>query len=457
VSRARTPLRTETERLRVILLRRLAAVDGFQLVPVELDGPAGADGLRAWLASHDRRLGWLPVRAAPTVATLLERAGPDGLLLVGPEAPSPAVRRALGVLNRHRDRLGRVLARPLLWTGPRAWLATTAEEAPDLWSIRTLRHVMPSPGAPPAEGTPEWATALADLSPAALEGLRDRAQAAGDRVEAARTGYLLAGALAGRARLAEALTAVRRADAETDPDDPELAFDLAVLGARLTAALGDGDAPRWLARARVLAGASTGRRAQVDLVAAGQEPPEVALGTLRGVLDACREDRPTLAARAALSLGRALRGQGSLEEAQLALREGIRAAQQVGELLAEANLLVELAAVVRAGGDRARARTLLDGALPSYRRHGATDGLARALLQRGICAAELGDAALAQGDLAAAARIYARHRLPGAEARARLALAEVLDGLGDRRRARRQRARLAALRPVGAAGAPTSG
>ena len=272
-------------------------------------------------------------------------------------------------------------------------------------------------------------------SPGRLDLLVAEAFAQGDTRNAARLGYLHAAALATRSDFAAARRVLETARGRVPVDDDGIGFDLAVLAARLAALTDDPAAATLLDHARGLAGGSTGRRAQVDLVAAhvaltaGRGEEGAAL--LRSVAAECRNERPFLAARALTVLGRLARTAGDPTAAERSLREALGLFQGSGEALGEANVLVELADLARDTGRAAQSRTLLQGALTTYRRHGTADGVARVLLRRGIVAADQGDLSLARGDLSEAARIFRKHRLSRDEGYARNRLGWVLGALGQ--------------------------
>ncbi len=356
------------------LLRVLGMIDGFVLVPVELAGLAGALRLHRWLRRHGHDLDFERLDG-DSVGRLIART--RGVIAVGssdtPDADVALLRR----VNQARDAVARPPF-PILWCGSTDWLALTWQHAPDFWSVRAqTRSLRPDP-AGPAQSGPEWAGEAGFEDAARLRQLRDLAREQADRLNAARLGYALAAALAAGGDVAAASAAIGEAvaDLARGAPEPDLAFDLHLLGARLALAAGEGGvARRWLATARSLAAGSVGKEAQIGLIAA-----ESALRSGRKA-DAVQRyarllpglaDRPLLAARARVGLGRSLVRAGAYKAGEDMLRDAVALFQSQGEALGEATALVELGDLCRRTGRLAQARDLLLGALESFVEGGLT-------------------------------------------------------------------------------------
>jgi tetratricopeptide (TPR) repeat protein len=130
------------------ILRSLERVPGFILQPLEVPSRDVAQVLAAWLTAHGR-----PTRIiTPTddsswaaLAAALTEPPDDTRVIVmsGPDAEEPAMRRSLAMVNLHRDGIARALACPLLWCGPPEFLRATWEQAPDFWSIAAIPKQLP--------------------------------------------------------------------------------------------------------------------------------------------------------------------------------------------------------------------------------------------------------------------------------------------------------------------------
>jgi tetratricopeptide (TPR) repeat protein len=213
------------------------------------------------------------------------------------------------------------------------------------------------------------------------------------------------------------------------PPDRELLFDLRLLGARLALASGERrEAKRWRAAAAALAAGSVGRQAQVGLSAAqsalagGRTADAVAMYT--GLLPALA-DRPLLAARARVGLGRSLVAAREMKGAESVLRDAVALFQAQGEILGEATALVELGEICRRTGRLSEARDLLGGALDAFLDNGLTEPAERT--QELLALAELADG---RPEEAHAAAIAAGADREGAHPRKRRLLERTLAARG---------------------------
>lgn len=155
------------------IARVVTFATGFVLVPVAVPGPDLARALARWLveAGHPVAVHELIDDAAwerLAVFLMSQSPPPDGVVMViGPGTPRRGVSEPLALVNQARDAIVKKLRRPLLWCGPRWFLKTTWEDAPDFWSIRSVDHSMyPALDAPPIAPAPV-VTAPAAASPAA--------------------------------------------------------------------------------------------------------------------------------------------------------------------------------------------------------------------------------------------------------------------------------------------------
>ena len=374
------------------LLRLLGATTGFTLIPVEVPGPDLGRALARWLGEHGHPCrvvspaedeGWrdLPGRLART------ETGPYGsVMVIGPPTLTPALTHGLRVLNQRRDVVIRALDGPLLWVGPREFLRATWHQAPDFWSVRSLTwRVAPRPA--PVTGPAPYNGPLVNDDPDHLTGLIEEARRQGDPLNAARMGYLLAGALASRGDVLGARRVLAAALGEAPASDTDLAFDLTVIDARLADLAGAPEEARaQLDLARTLAGESPGKRAQLDLLTARhlaeQGENTAAIHLLEDIVGRCGGERPFLCARALTALGRAYRAEGHrepgrLDDAERVLRQALDLFQGQGEALGEANVLAELGDLARQRARSGEAEALYRGAWEAYRVHGAMDGAAK--------------------------------------------------------------------------------
>jgi tetratricopeptide (TPR) repeat protein len=136
------------------LERAIRLSRGFLLLPVEAAGPDLGRALGEWLTAqgypaviHEPRddKAWEEI-----AGTLYEtEVAPNGVVLVlgGPLLPK-GFYEGVWLLNQKRDQIAKKLGRPLLWCGPREFLSSTWERAPDFWSIRAVeRRLEAAPGA----------------------------------------------------------------------------------------------------------------------------------------------------------------------------------------------------------------------------------------------------------------------------------------------------------------------
>ncbi len=129
------------------ILRVVSLSGGFVLLPVEVPGPDLGQALADWLGSK----GHPALVRAPRddeewrqLSTWLLCAKPEegGVVVViaGSELPPEGVSLAFRLVNQRRDAISKRLACPLLWCGPREFLLSTAERAPDFWSVRAVER-----------------------------------------------------------------------------------------------------------------------------------------------------------------------------------------------------------------------------------------------------------------------------------------------------------------------------
>ncbi len=124
------------------ILTVLDRLTGFALVPVEVPSRDVALALGKWLRLQGRRIHivfedkqWKTL----TAAIVADPPGDGGMtLVVFPREMSAETRSALRLLNQRRDTVAARLGVPLLWCGSADFLGTTAELAPDFWSVRDL-------------------------------------------------------------------------------------------------------------------------------------------------------------------------------------------------------------------------------------------------------------------------------------------------------------------------------
>lgn len=352
----------------------LGTTEGFVLVPVELSGVTGARRLHRWLRQHGHPLQCELVEPG-IIGKLVERTG--GVIVAGPSPGAETEAGILRLLNQRRDAVSRPPF-PVLWCGSCDWLAFTWQHAPDFWSVRAHARTLDPEPPGPEWARPVWAGPAVEDEPDRLSALRDAAREQGDRLNAARLGYALAASEAARGRMPGAVEAINGAIGDVPAgSDPELLFDLRLLGARLALAAGERRAVRrWLAAAAALAGGSVGKQAQVGLIAAqselagGRAVRAVAIysGLLQGL-----GDRPLLGARARVGLGRSLMAARELKGAEPVLRDAVALFQAQGEILGEATALYELGEICRRTGRLAEARDLLNGALDAFVDNGLTE------------------------------------------------------------------------------------
>lgn len=184
------------------LLEDLDLVEGFVIYPVEVSGHDIARGLANWLGEHGR-----PAHlVAPTTEAELRDLAPsllalhpkEGELVVfaGPplldaDSLPEGLAYGLHLLNQRRDSIKEQLGTPLLWCGPKAFLAATAERAPDFWSVRDLGGKVTKPSErevwqlPGTLGFP-YRAADANEDPARLRSSYEAARRQGDTLNATR-------------------------------------------------------------------------------------------------------------------------------------------------------------------------------------------------------------------------------------------------------------------------------
>jgi tetratricopeptide (TPR) repeat protein len=130
------------------IARLVDLTDGFALIPVEVEGPdLGRELARSLTAEGHPCVFSEPLEEddwqelARWLLDAVPEEGGAAIVIGGRELP-PAAGGALRQVNLHRDTIVRHLARPLIWCGPRPFLALTWERAPDFWSIRTVDYVV---------------------------------------------------------------------------------------------------------------------------------------------------------------------------------------------------------------------------------------------------------------------------------------------------------------------------
>lgn len=134
---------------RVIALNR-----GFLLLPVEASGPDLGRALARWLTERGHPTSLIEPKTDEEWRELPGRiysvqVAQGGLVMVlGGTRRPPGFYEGIWLLNQKRDVLGNFLACPLLWCGPREFLAQTWERAPDFWSVRAVDRRLECPPAP---------------------------------------------------------------------------------------------------------------------------------------------------------------------------------------------------------------------------------------------------------------------------------------------------------------------
>lgn len=124
------------------ILAVLDRLTGFALVPIEVPSRDVAWVLGRWLSLKGRRVhavfGDMHWRMLPA-AIVAAPPGEGGVaLVINPREVSAETHAALRLLNQRRDTVAERLGAPLLWCGSADFLRTTADLAPDFWSVREL-------------------------------------------------------------------------------------------------------------------------------------------------------------------------------------------------------------------------------------------------------------------------------------------------------------------------------
>ncbi len=136
-----------------------------------------------------------------------------------------------------------------------------------------------------------------------------------------------------------------------------------------------------MAAAVAVAEGSVGKQAQVAMLAAQSAlrtgRPADAVRIYTGLLPGL-SDRPMLAARARVGLGRSLIAAREMKGAEAVLRDAVALFQTQGEILGEATALFELGELCRRTGRLSEARDLLSGALDAFVDNGLTEPAERA-------------------------------------------------------------------------------
>ncbi|TKD03832.1 hypothetical protein [Polyangium fumosum] len=129
------------------ILRVVELSGGFVLLPVEVLGPDLGRALADWLGAK----GHPALVFAPRddeewryLSTRLLEAKPEeggvAFVIAGTEWPKEGVSLAFRLVNERRDAISKRLGCPLVWCGTREFLLSTAERAPDFWSVRAVER-----------------------------------------------------------------------------------------------------------------------------------------------------------------------------------------------------------------------------------------------------------------------------------------------------------------------------
>lgn len=420
------------------IARTLTFVDGFTLMPVEVPGPDLGRALAAWLGEHGTRTrvvepldeaGWRAI-----VASVLDDAEGEGgahhaVMLLGPRRMAPGMAAGLRLSNTRRDAIVDALASPLLWCGTAEFLNATWERAPDLWSIRGMKHRVEARTSAPAEG-PLWGGVVAHGAPERLRETLRAAREQGDREVVARVSVQLAETLLAAGEYAEAAEAIDEARADA-PRSGGAAGTLALLGARAAYAMGEGDrAAAALHEAEGLVGQAREASFVAEVaIARGNlllyEDAAAARVAYDEAFAAAREggDRRNTGVAQADS-GIALLALGEAEEALLALEAARELVREAGDERSEARCLMHLGRAHAALFDRRAATAAFEEALELVRDQGDRRGEARVLCHVARTYLDAGDAEKSREDASRALALAREARDERLVARAEAALAE---------------------------------
>lgn len=433
------------------LCTALALVDGFQFDLVVCPTARDADALLAWLANElPRRRGeevafdrmrpererleqaLAPATLTASVLGQLERRSPAA----GPGARSVAIVDATGFrsdeidawrwlfqrINERRNWLVTRVGGPLLWLLPPALDDVFANDAPDLWSIRSLAITLPATATTPARSDRKAQRGRFD--PAALASAR--AEVAGlrtardlDRRALARALRKLAELELEHGHLAEAMPIVERelvnlADEITEPVERAKVDRL-----RASVLLYQGHYAEALAllQRRVIpvmeAGGTAYQRARSYRALAsaliGTNQLEAALWHLREMALPLDEEAGDVHGRAETFdlIGDALYFRGDLDEAlRIRREEGLMVYERLGDIRGRAITMGKIADILTLRGELDEAlRIRRDDELPVYER--LHDELART-----VALSNIADILQDRGDLDEALRIRVEDQLP---------------------------------------------
>lgn len=375
------------------LAAALNAYSGFVLQPVAV---SSAEVARALADSLDRAGRSTTVVEPQTaadwrelVATMSGFVDPGGeltepgrsraLMVIGADVPSREVRRALRLVNQHRDQLVALLGCPLLWCGVEPFLAATADEAPDFWSVRAIvRYLLPDPGV--GEGSTQVVrrNGLGWAGSEGLDVLWNRYHAArrqGDDRQAFETAVHLANALGAQSCFQEALDFLDE-------------MDRMPLSVRTTAAV----AALAVTKARLLM--VTSQTAAADAV-------------LASVLPVVRQAGDRLGeANCLLEQGEVARMLDRYKEAGQRYADALTIHRAIGDRTGEANCLTAQGEIAKSLARYAEAEERFAGALLIYRSIGNRLGEADCLKAQGDVAGMLDRFAQARERYEQALSIY---------------------------------------------------
>lgn len=337
----------------------LDLVDGFVLLPIEVDGPEIAVGLAHHLTAEGKRVAIVRPDAREAAWTNIvseilnagEETSADVIIVIGTDNPPSAIHVGLGILNQARDKITRELQRPLLWCGPASFLQLTWGDAPDFWSIRMIDvHI---------EATVETTTSAspADEKPSA-EIREHRAKWEGARAQ----GDVEISAYLGR-KFVEALL-------EHQANDEASRIISDVLNDVKTRSKPDTIAEIQLLSARA-------QRARNDDMAAA-----ATLGALLGRNDLGAYVR----IRAQLELARLFEDGGHLDSAERAYQEALILARSISDAETEARALIGAYGIAARTGRTTEAEKPLEQAAGIARRLGNNELLASALAAQALLA-----------------------------------------------------------------------
>lgn len=362
------------------VLRRVLLVSDFLLQPVDVAGPDVARGLAQFLTAEGKRVailepGTSEIAARDLVVDILDVAKDksiDIVMVIGSDNPPPSMHTGFRLLNQARDRIVKVLNRPLLWCGPSSFLVMSQGEAPDFWSIRMIDvfvrpEAEPQPSAHAVEsGSPEIMQLRTEYQETKSQGaLEITAYAAKRFVEA-----LLAENL-----LDEASRTIEEAITDAEKGAPNTVLgELVRLSARVQRARGD------------------------DMSAAAT------LGALVGRKE--MGDYTRLLAQ--LDLAKLLEDSGRLDSAERVYRDALALARGLSDIETEAQALIGAYGIAARTGRSQDAEKPLADAAEMARRVGNKSLVAAALAAQSLLALETFDSPKAERKLDEARRELTR-------------------------------------------------